>query len=211
MNLLSRRSIPILTVVVALVIAAVLADPLLRDTTSATDEPIDTVEERIRPVGRVAIAAPATPNPEEPPEVDIVSVSGSEEATVTDTPPAVESDGQIPVSNTLSEASETAASEISQAPASSPYDQENGSKVYAQACQSCHETGKDEAPRLGDKAAWTPRFAKGISALVRSSIKGIGKMPAKGGTAKLNESDINDAVWHLLETTFWPAQKGQVQ
>src|SRR5690242_9199978 len=33
-----------------------------------------------------------------------------------------------------------------------------GEQVYAQVCKACHETGLAGAPKIGDKAAWSPRI-----------------------------------------------------
>ena len=55
--------------------------------------------------------------------------------------------------------------------------------LYTQACQVCHIAGVAGAPKIGDKAAWAPRIAQGVDALVASVIKGKGAMPPRGASA----------------------------
>lgn len=73
-----------------------------------------------------------------------------------------------------------------------------GEKVYNANCVSCHGTGVMTAPKLGDKAAWEPRIAKGKEALYTSSINGIRLMPPKGGNAALKDEDLKAAVDFML-------------
>ena len=70
--------------------------------------------------------------------------------------------------------------------------------VVQQQCASCHQTGKDGAPKIGDRAAWTPRFAKGLDRLVASAVHGHGAMPARGGMPDLEREDIRDATLYMF-------------
>ena len=72
-----------------------------------------------------------------------------------------------------------------------------GEALYKQACIACHASGVANAPKFGDKAAWAPRIAQGIPALVASVVKGKGAMPPKGGTAA-SESEIKAAVEYMV-------------
>ncbi len=74
----------------------------------------------------------------------------------------------------------------------------DGKTVYGQTCAACHATGLAGAPKLGDKAAWTPRLGNGNGALVASVVKGKGAMPPKAGNPSLTESDIRAAVEFML-------------
>jgi len=65
--------------------------------------------------------------------------------------------------------------------------------VQAQ-CHKCHEAGVGGAPRIGDRAAWSPRLAHGLDALVRSAINGHGGMPARGGMADLTDAELRHAI-----------------
>ncbi len=62
----------------------------------------------------------------------------------------------------------------------------SGEQIYTSVCGACHEAGVAGAPKTGDKAAWTPRIALGLDALLKSSIAGKNAMPPRGG------SDAND-------------------
>jgi len=76
----------------------------------------------------------------------------------------------------------------------------DGAATYKTVCQSCHATGAANAPKLGDKAAWAPRIAKGMDALLQSSIKGIPgtAMMAKGMCAACSNDDLKAAVEYMV-------------
>jgi cytochrome c5 len=52
--------------------------------------------------------------------------------------------------------------------------------LYAHACHACHGTPGTGAPLAGDRAAWDPRWAKGLPALTTSVVGGFKGMPAGG-------------------------------
>lgn len=62
----------------------------------------------------------------------------------------------------------------------------SGEEIVKSACFACHGTGAAGAPKIGDKAAWGPRLAKGLDGLLKSAMAGKNAMPPKGG------SDAND-------------------
>ena len=70
--------------------------------------------------------------------------------------------------------------------------------IVQQQCAACHQSGKDGAPKIGDRAAWTPRFAKGLDRLVASAVHGHGAMPARGGMPDLEREDIRDATLYMF-------------
>lgn len=72
-----------------------------------------------------------------------------------------------------------------------------GEALYKQACAACHMTGAANAPKLGDKAAWAPRLAQGVPALVQNAIKGKGAMPPKGGSTA-PDTDVRAAVEYMV-------------
>jgi cytochrome c5 len=72
-----------------------------------------------------------------------------------------------------------------------------GKKTYDAACVACHGSGAAGAPKLGDKAAWGPRLAAGVSGLTANAIKGKGAMPPKGGNLSLSDADIKAAVEYM--------------
>jgi cytochrome c5 len=77
-----------------------------------------------------------------------------------------------------------------------------GKKVYDSACTACHAAGVAGAPKLGDKAAWSPRIAQGMDMLYTHSIKGFtgkaGMMPPKGGFMNLSDADVKAAVDYMV-------------
>jgi cytochrome c5 len=74
-----------------------------------------------------------------------------------------------------------------------------GAAVYDKVCKSCHATGMMNAPKLGDGAAWAERIARGEDAMVESTLKGINKMPARGGCAACSDDDLRNAVAYMLD------------
>jgi cytochrome c5 len=89
--------------------------------------------------------------------------------------------------------------------AAGPAQPKNGDELYEQACKACHGAGIGGAPKLGDKAAWAPRVAKGDAILYEHAIKGFtgtaGMMPAKGGRVDVSDDLVKLAVYHLLATS----------
>ena len=69
--------------------------------------------------------------------------------------------------------------------------------VYKSICAACHDTGAANAPKKGDKAAWAPRVAQGIDALVKSATAGKGAMPPKGGAADLSDAEFKAMVEYI--------------
>ena len=70
---------------------------------------------------------------------------------------------------------------------------DTGKKAYETACIACHGTGIANAPKLGDKAAWTIRLGKGAAVLYDHALNGFGAMPAKGGST-LPDAEVKAAV-----------------
>jgi cytochrome c5 len=74
----------------------------------------------------------------------------------------------------------------------------DGKKVYETTCVACHATGVANAPKLGDKAAWSPRVATGKDALFKSVVNGKNAMPPKAGNPNLSDDDIKAAIDYML-------------
>jgi len=51
---------------------------------------------------------------------------------------------------------------------------------FQQTCNACHTMAVAGAPKAFDKAAWEPRLAKGMDALVTSVTNGLNAMPPRG-------------------------------
>lgn len=76
--------------------------------------------------------------------------------------------------------------------------EKTGREVVESTCSTCHVSGKDGAPKIGDVAAWTQHSKKGLAKLTESAIAGIGKMPAHGGQASLSDLEISRAIAFMV-------------
>ena len=78
----------------------------------------------------------------------------------------------------------------------------DGKAVFDKTCRMCHLPGIAGAPKLGDKAAWAERSAKGLDVLVENAIKGFqgttGVMPPRGGNPKLSDEEVKAAVEYMV-------------
>jgi cytochrome c5 len=85
-----------------------------------------------------------------------------------------------------------------QTAAAAPTEELGGEQVFNMACMACHGAGVAGAPKMGDKAAWAPRIAKGAETLNKHAVEGFqgnaGFMPPKGGRADLSDRSILNAV-----------------
>jgi len=75
----------------------------------------------------------------------------------------------------------------------------SGEQIVQGACGNCHLTGEGGAPKVGDKAAWSQRIARGLDAVTLSAIRGHGGMPARGGFADLTDAEVKKAIVHMFE------------
>jgi cytochrome c5 len=85
-------------------------------------------------------------------------------------------------------------------------DSRSGKEIVEAQCMKCHGTGVDGAPRIGDRAALTPRVKQGHDAVVRSAIHGHGAMPPRGGMADLTDPEIRAAVVYMFNAGTAPAK-----
>ena len=65
---------------------------------------------------------------------------------------------------------------------------------YQTTCFACHSTGAAGAPKAHDEAAWKPRLAKGMPALLESVKKGFNAMPATGLCANCTDADYTALI-----------------
>lgn len=93
------------------------------------------------------------------------------------------------------------------APAEAASSAIDGQALYAAcaachaACAACHAAGVANAPKLGDAAAWAPRIATGMDAMVANAIKGKGAMPPKGGRMDYNDEQIKAIVEYMVNAS----------
>jgi cytochrome c oxidase subunit 2 len=74
----------------------------------------------------------------------------------------------------------------------------DGKSVFDGTCTACHSTGVAGAPKVGDKAAWAPRIAKGKDTLYHDALHGLNAMPPKGGNAALSDDAVKAAVDYMV-------------
>ena len=84
--------------------------------------------------------------------------------------------------------------------------QRSAKDIVRTQCAKCHESGAGGAPRIGDRAAWTPRLKVGFDKVVRSAINGHGGMPARGGMANLTDEEVRGAIAYMFNPTATPAK-----
>jgi cytochrome c5 len=73
----------------------------------------------------------------------------------------------------------------------------SGEEVYTAVCMACHATGAAGAPKVDDKAAWEPRVATGIDALMNSAINGKGAMPPRAGQ-NISDDELKAAIGFMI-------------
>jgi cytochrome c5 len=71
------------------------------------------------------------------------------------------------------------------------------SDLYNGACAACHNLGVAGAPKFGDRAAWEPRYANGIDALLETAITGKGAMPPNGAST-YSKADLRRTIEYML-------------
>ena len=84
------------------------------------------------------------------------------------------------------------------AAAAAPAIAADGKAIYEKTCVACHASGVANAPKLGDKAAWAPRIAAGMDALMASTIDGKNAMPPRAGDASLSDDELKAALEYLV-------------
>lgn len=83
----------------------------------------------------------------------------------------------------------------------------SGKQAYEKACARCHDDGLDNAPKIGDRDAWKDRSMLWQAVLFEHVKSGYLDMPAKGGSARLDDAAVARATEYLLTTTFPEVKK----
>lgn len=65
---------------------------------------------------------------------------------------------------------------------------------YQSSCFACHSSGAAGAPKTHDVAAWEPRMAKDMSALVDTVKNGMGGMPPTGLCADCTDEEYAELI-----------------
>ncbi|CAA0124665.1 Nicotinate dehydrogenase subunit B [BD1-7 clade bacterium] len=76
-----------------------------------------------------------------------------------------------------------------------------GKTAYEDHCASCHDSGKDDAPKIGDIDAWKPILEKNMEVLISHTMHGYKSMPANGGCETCTKSEIIAAVKYLVQNS----------
>ena len=71
--------------------------------------------------------------------------------------------------------------------------------LYAQSCKACHTAADSGAPLAGDAAAWGPRWAKGLPALLTSTVGGVGGMPPGGQCFACSAADYETLIRFMAD------------
>lgn len=72
-------------------------------------------------------------------------------------------------------------------------------ELYDAKCSVCHAAGVANAPKLGDKAAWTPLAATGMDALLASVKQGKNAMPAMGTCTDCTDDEFKAVIQYMID------------
>ena len=106
--------------------------------------------------------------------------------------------GQV---NIADESAPAAAAPVVTAAAEAPAAAEklSGEQIYQRNCMACHDTGAAGAPKTGDAAAWAPRIAQGMDALLANATNGLNAMPPKGLCMTCTADDLMASIEFIVE------------
>lgn len=75
-----------------------------------------------------------------------------------------------------------------------------GKGTYVRYCHSCHAAGVAGAPLLGEPADWEPRIARGMDAMLQTTLAGVPPgMPPKGLCVTCDEEELREAIDYMVE------------
>lgn len=77
----------------------------------------------------------------------------------------------------------------------------SGEQVYKEVCFACHATGVQNAPKFGDKVAWSPLFKEGQPVVTAHGWVGQRGMPSRGGQADLSLEEFARAVAYMARAS----------
>jgi cytochrome c5 len=70
-------------------------------------------------------------------------------------------------------------------------------RLYAQTCKACHADPGTGAPTAGDRAAWAPRLAQGMPALIEHTVRGFKGMPPLGACMDCSEKEFEALIRYM--------------
>lgn len=74
----------------------------------------------------------------------------------------------------------------------------DGKTIYDTKCFACHAAAVAGAPKFGDKAAWAPRIATGVEAMLNTVKTGKNAMPPKGTCMDCTDGELKAAVEYMV-------------
>jgi cytochrome c5 len=81
-------------------------------------------------------------------------------------------------------------------------DPDAGRKIFKEFCAACHAKKPlvdIDAPLIGEKKAWQKRNETGMTALLKTTLDGIGAMPARGGCFECSDDQLVEAIKYILK------------
>lgn len=78
-------------------------------------------------------------------------------------------------------------------------DDEKTEALFNSHCFSCHGTGWEDAPVVGDPFSWEERKEQGIDVLLKHTLEGFNSMPAKGGCDSCSTEDLKQLIIWMME------------
>jgi len=79
------------------------------------------------------------------------------------------------------------------------YAQRTGEQIYKTSCAGCHDSGLDGAPRFSVAEDWRGHKKSGEAHMLKHVIKGVNKMPPKGGCSDCSEDELKAAIQYILQ------------
>ena len=77
-----------------------------------------------------------------------------------------------------------------------------GETIYRQYCFSCHGSGINGAPRVGDAAAWRTLREKGDAALLKTTKEGIQPyMPEMGLCMTCSDEELVASIDYMMQAS----------
>ena len=74
-----------------------------------------------------------------------------------------------------------------------------GDAVYNQFCFVCHAAGVGGAPLFANAEAWALLDAKGMDAMMATTLNGLGAMPPRGTCMNCSDEELQAAVDYMVE------------
>src|SRR5574341_1126734 len=66
---------------------------------------------------------------------------------------------------------------------------------------NAQRSGKERAPKIGDRQAWKQRSAQGLSSLTQTALKGIRNMPPHGGNPGLTDLELARGITYMVNAS----------